>query len=139
MAFLWRSYGGLICLLLRFILCLSVLSALMPLCQKRASDISRDGCKPPCGCWELNSGSLEGSQCSKPLTHLSSPRCYFSNSYFSAFPRLFLGDSITECCLPCWVSLLVIFKKMLFKFLFLFVYVTYMPLWVYIFAHMKAR
>jgi hypothetical protein len=27
--------------------------------QKRASDLIRDGCEPPCGCWELNSGSLE--------------------------------------------------------------------------------
>ena len=27
--------------------------------QKRASDLSTDGCEPPCGCWELNSGPLE--------------------------------------------------------------------------------
>jgi hypothetical protein len=27
--------------------------------QKRASDSTTDGCEPPCGCWELNSGSLE--------------------------------------------------------------------------------
>jgi hypothetical protein len=27
--------------------------------QKRASDPIIDGCKPPCGCWELNSGPLE--------------------------------------------------------------------------------
>jgi hypothetical protein len=27
--------------------------------QKRASDPITDGCKPPCGCWELNSGPLE--------------------------------------------------------------------------------
>jgi hypothetical protein len=27
--------------------------------QKRASDPVTDGCEPPCGCWELNSGSLE--------------------------------------------------------------------------------
>jgi hypothetical protein len=27
--------------------------------QKRASDPIRDGCEPPCGCWELNSGPLE--------------------------------------------------------------------------------
>ena len=26
--------------------------------QKRASDPLVDGCEPPCGCWELNSGSL---------------------------------------------------------------------------------
>jgi len=27
--------------------------------QKRASDLFTDGCEPPCGCWELNSGPLE--------------------------------------------------------------------------------
>ncbi|XP_076772916.1 surfactant-associated protein 2 isoform X2 [Arvicanthis niloticus] len=27
--------------------------------QKRASDPTTDGCEPPWGCWELNSGSLE--------------------------------------------------------------------------------
>ena len=27
--------------------------------QKRASDSIIDGCEPPCGCWELNSGPLE--------------------------------------------------------------------------------
>ena len=28
-------------------------------CQKRAPDLLIDGCEPPCGCWELNSGPLE--------------------------------------------------------------------------------
>ena len=27
--------------------------------QKRAPDLITDGCEPPCGCWELNSGPLE--------------------------------------------------------------------------------
>jgi hypothetical protein len=27
--------------------------------QKRASDLIMDGCEPPCGCWELDSGPLE--------------------------------------------------------------------------------
>ena len=27
--------------------------------QKRATDLITDGCEPPCGCWELNSGPLE--------------------------------------------------------------------------------
>jgi hypothetical protein len=26
---------------------------------ERASDPITDGCEPPCGCWELNSGPLE--------------------------------------------------------------------------------
>jgi hypothetical protein len=27
--------------------------------HKRASDFVIDGCEPPCGCWDLNSGPLE--------------------------------------------------------------------------------
>jgi hypothetical protein len=27
--------------------------------EERASDSIADGCQPPCGCWELNSGPLE--------------------------------------------------------------------------------
>jgi hypothetical protein len=27
--------------------------------KKRASDPITDGCEPPCGCWDLNSGPLE--------------------------------------------------------------------------------
>jgi hypothetical protein len=27
--------------------------------QKRAPDRITDGCEPPCGCWELNSGPLK--------------------------------------------------------------------------------
>ena len=27
--------------------------------QKRAPDLIMDGCEPPCGCWELNSGPQE--------------------------------------------------------------------------------
>ena len=33
--------------------------ALFAFCQKRTSDPSRDGCEPPCGCWELSSEPLE--------------------------------------------------------------------------------
>jgi hypothetical protein len=35
--------------------------------QKRASDLITDGCEPPCGCWDLNSGPLEEQ--SGALTH----------------------------------------------------------------------
>jgi hypothetical protein len=27
--------------------------------QKRESDLVMDGCEPPCGCWDLNSGPSE--------------------------------------------------------------------------------
>ena len=38
---------------------MNVLPAFTPVCQKRASDPITDGCEPPRGCWELNSGPLE--------------------------------------------------------------------------------
>ena len=38
---------------------LRILSACMPAGHKRAPDLITDGCEPPCGCWELNSGPLE--------------------------------------------------------------------------------
>ena len=37
----------------------NILSICMPASQKRALDFIIDGCEPPCGCWELNSGPLE--------------------------------------------------------------------------------
>jgi hypothetical protein len=42
-----------------FILCMWVHCHCLQAHQKRASDSITDGCEPPCGCWELNSGSLE--------------------------------------------------------------------------------
>lgn len=47
--------------------------------QKRAPDPITDGCEPPCGCWELNSGPLEEQ--SVPLSSESSlqPTFLFSN------------------------------------------------------------
>jgi hypothetical protein len=35
--------------------------------QKRESDLVTDGCEPPCGCWDLNSGPSEEQ--SGALTH----------------------------------------------------------------------
>jgi hypothetical protein len=31
----------------------------MQIHQKRASDLIKNGCEPPCDCWKLNSGQLE--------------------------------------------------------------------------------
>jgi hypothetical protein len=45
----------------------------------RASDPITDGCEPPCGCWELNSGPLEEQAASALNRHLSSPLKYFLN------------------------------------------------------------
>jgi hypothetical protein len=38
---------------------MSILSAFTSACQKRASDPITEGCEPPHGCWELNSGPPE--------------------------------------------------------------------------------
>ena len=38
---------------------MSALSECTSVYQKWASDHITDGCEPPCGCWELNSGPLE--------------------------------------------------------------------------------
>ena len=37
----------------------TILSVCMSAGQKRAPDLIRDGCEPPCGCWELNSRPLK--------------------------------------------------------------------------------
>jgi hypothetical protein len=42
-----------------FILCIQVHCSCLQTHQKRASDLITDGCEPPCGFWELNSGPLE--------------------------------------------------------------------------------
>ena len=42
-----------------FVLCMWVYCHCLQAHQKRASDPITDGCGPPCGCWDLNSGLLE--------------------------------------------------------------------------------
>jgi hypothetical protein len=42
-----------------FILCMKVHHCCLQTHQKRASEPITDGCEPPYGCWELNSGPLE--------------------------------------------------------------------------------
>ena len=53
--------------------------------QKRAPDPITDGCEPPCGCWELNSGPLEEQAVlltSEPSLQLPSAFIFF---YFLPF------------------------------------------------------
>jgi hypothetical protein len=42
-----------------YLLCVQCLPVCIPAGQKTTSDFITDGCEPPCGCWELNSGLLE--------------------------------------------------------------------------------
>jgi hypothetical protein len=47
----------------------SMLPARTPACQKRTQNPITDGCEPPRGCWELNSGPLE----KQPLFLITEP------------------------------------------------------------------
>jgi hypothetical protein len=42
-----------------FIICIWVHCSCLQTLQKRESDLMTDGCKPPCGCWDLSSGPME--------------------------------------------------------------------------------
>ena len=76
----------------------------MPAGQKRAPDLTTDGCEPPCGCRELNSGPLEEQAMlliTEPslqplnLCFLMTPYLLFSYIYF-----MLLNDAN----LPYWSS-----------------------------------
>ncbi|KAM7329170.1 hypothetical protein ACRRTK_010783 [Alexandromys fortis] len=50
----------------------------MPAHQRRAPDLIIDGCEPPCGCWELNSGPLE----EQPVLLTSEPSLQPTRKHF---------------------------------------------------------
>jgi hypothetical protein len=56
---------------------MNALSAYTPTCQKKASDPIRDGCEPPCGCWELESGPLEEQPVLLATEPSLQPQAYF--------------------------------------------------------------
>ena len=60
-----------------FILCIWVHCRCLQTHQKRASDPITDGCEPPCGCWELNSGPLEEQSVLLTTEPSLQPRPYF--------------------------------------------------------------
>jgi len=72
---------------------MGALSACTPAGQKRASDPTTDGCEPPCGCWELNSGPLE----EQPVSLVAKP-----SLYTPTFNTIFLS----RCNNPAACSLL---------------------------------
>jgi len=56
--------------------------------QKRASDPITDGCEPPCGCWELNSGPLqEQSVLLTTRSPIQPPRWFFSEATLLPSPQ----------------------------------------------------
>ena len=87
---------------------MSAVSACMPLCQKRASDPTIDGCEPPCDCWELNSDPLEEQPVLLTAEPFLQPLFWFSEteSHYVALAVLELtmqtrlASKSTEICLP---------------------------------------
>jgi len=64
--------------------------------QKRTSDPITDGCEPPCGCWELNSGPLEEQSVLLTAEPSLQPRIYISN--VMSFPL----SPFPHPALPCF-------------------------------------
>jgi hypothetical protein len=71
-----------------FIICKYTVVCLQTL-QKRASDFVMDGCEPPCGCGDLNSGPLEEQSALLTTEPAHQPRdsdsCTFSWALFLLF------------------------------------------------------
>jgi hypothetical protein len=72
--------------------------------QKRAPNPTSDGCEPPCGCWELNSGPLEEQSVLLTLSHLSSPYPMIFNTYYDCTCQ-WLSSVMFLSCLWNGVSL----------------------------------
>jgi hypothetical protein len=67
--------------------------------QQRASDLIRDGCKPPCGCWELNSGPLEEqSVLLTAESFLQSPKVFFYEAFLNGILKsdFFLANVVID-------------------------------------------
>jgi hypothetical protein len=91
-----------------FIICIWVHCSCLQIPQKRASDPITDGCEPPCGCWELNSGPLEEQSVLlttepslQPLSECSYGSTY--SLYQSSLP-LNLNYFLKTCCYLCVCS-----------------------------------
>ena len=64
--------------------------------QKRASDLIMGHCEPPCGCWDLNSGTLEEHSVLLPAEPSLQPL------FFYIFQTFYMGSgpSLQQCWLP---------------------------------------
>ena len=60
--------------------------------QKRAPDLIKDGCEPPCGCWELNSGPLK----EQSVLLNSEPSFQFLKNIFKAIK--ILKERLEQTC-----------------------------------------
>ena len=73
----------------------SILSDCMLAGQKRAPDLIKVGCEPPCGCWELNSEPLEEQSV------LLTPELSLQPSTSSLFVYLDFQDRVSLCSPNC--------------------------------------
>ena len=78
--------------------------------QKRASDPITDGCEPPCGYWELNSGPLEEQSvlliaepsllCTSPVSNAHNNLNFYGTlTSLTELPRIAFGSntSVRSC------------------------------------------
>jgi hypothetical protein len=74
--------------------------------QRRASDPITDGCEPPCGCWDLNSGPLEEQLVLLTAEPSLQPRLPFLKSFRSQKHEVHVGYLVTlqnlKKRLYCW-------------------------------------
>jgi hypothetical protein len=68
--------------ILDLFICMWVHSSCLQTLQKRTSELATGGCEPPCGCWDLNSGSLEEQSVLLTTKPSLQPSCFFSTSFY---------------------------------------------------------
>jgi hypothetical protein len=102
---LWSSFfqTDIRYIFLFIILCIWVHHCSLQTHQKRAPDPITDGCEPPCGCWELNSGPLEEQSVLLIAEPSLQPRYIFLKSHIdllaacmypsNGFPPLLLNSA----------------------------------------------
>jgi hypothetical protein len=101
--------------------------------QKRASDLITDGCEPPCGCWDLNSGPSEEQSellTTEPSLQPKNEIFLSSGNYICSMQK-FRQDKNFKTCLSTIVYILSIFRNInsqLHKHIYMYIY-------IYIYTH----
>jgi len=72
--------------------CIWVYCSCLQTHQKRASDLITDGCEPPCGCWDLNSGPLEEQSVLLTTEPSLQPQIYIFISHFNLEWGLYIDE-----------------------------------------------
>ena len=79
--------------------------------QKRASDPITEGCEPPCGCWELNSGPMEDQSVFLTTEPSLQPQLFFLIALIKIIKKY--GTLHRSASHPCTRDMLisVLYKK----------------------------